>query len=114
MGRPNKLSRMIQELFRSNPIDWEALRSSWRACPAEAHKHPNYRKCCTRCLGDNCERMAEIGLDYNGDPLPKSQRPVCGAKTRAGGQCQARAVPGKRRCRLHGGLSTGPKGKPKS
>lgn len=41
--------------------------------------------------------------------VPKSQRPVCGAKTRAGGTCKAKAVPGKSRCRLHGGLSTGPK-----
>lgn len=46
---------------------------------------------------------------------PKSERPVCGAKTRAGGQCKAKgclrpdgAI--SRRCRMHGGLSTGPKG----
>lgn len=47
---------------------------------------------------------------------PKSDRPRCGAKTRAGGSCQARAVwnkakdkPRNGRCRMHGGLSTGPK-----
>ena len=34
---------------------------------------------------------------------------LCGAKTRAGGACLMRPVAGKRRCRLHGGLSTGPK-----
>nr|WP_275041362.1 HGGxSTG domain-containing protein [Ruegeria sp. ANG-S4] len=55
--------------------------------------------------------MAELGLNDDGEQLPKSERPQCGAKTRAGGQCHARVVPGKRRCRLHGGLSTGPKGK---
>ncbi|WP_280922669.1 HGGxSTG domain-containing protein [Ruegeria sp. HKCCSP351] len=55
--------------------------------------------------------MAELGLNDSGEPLPKSERPTCGAKTRNGGQCQALVVPGKRRCRLHGGLSTGPKGK---
>jgi hypothetical protein len=33
----------------------------------------------------------------------------CGAKTRAGGQCQKAALRGKCRCRLHGGLSTGPR-----
>src|SRR5262249_26539934 len=32
----------------------------------------------------------------------------CGAKTRAGKRCQAPAMPNGR-CRLHGGLSTGPK-----
>lgn len=43
--------------------------------------------------------------------LPRAERPRCGAKTRAGGTCQAqgllniRGEPG--RCRLHGGLSSG-------
>jgi len=32
----------------------------------------------------------------------------CGAKTRIGSPCQMKPVPGARRCRLHGGLSTGP------
>jgi glucans biosynthesis protein len=31
----------------------------------------------------------------------------CGAKTRAGGSCQCPAIRGRRRCRLHGGLSPG-------
>lgn len=39
----------------------------------------------------------------------KKNRPFCGAKTRAGGACQAKAVPNKTRCRMHGGMSTGPK-----
>lgn len=35
----------------------------------------------------------------------------CGAQTRATGQrCRNFPVPGRKRCRLHGGLSTGPKG----
>jgi hypothetical protein len=29
-------------------------------------------------------------------------RPLCGAKTRAGGSCKVRAEPGKARCRFHG------------
>ncbi len=33
----------------------------------------------------------------------------CGAKTRKGTPCQMRPIPWSRRCRLHGGLSTGPK-----
>lgn len=53
-----------------------------------------------------------------------TQRPKCGAKTRAGGKCQASVVwdkvsnrPRNGRCRLHGGLSTGaktPEGKRRS
>ncbi len=31
----------------------------------------------------------------------------CGAKTRAGSPCQRPAIRGRRRCRLHGGLSPG-------
>ncbi|PIV79226.1 MAG: hypothetical protein COW54_05530 [Rhodobacteraceae bacterium CG17_big_fil_post_rev_8_21_14_2_50_63_15] len=34
---------------------------------------------------------------------------VCGARTRKGTPCKAKALPGKIRCRFHGGLSTGPK-----
>ena len=48
--------------------------------------------------------------------LTKRMRPRCGAKTRRGSPCQAPAVwnkvndrPVNGRCKLHGGLSTGPK-----
>ena len=41
--------------------------------------------------------------------LPLAQScPRCGAKTRAGTPCQSPAMK-NRRCRLHGGLATGPK-----
>lgn len=40
---------------------------------------------------------------------PKRLQMRCGAKTRVGTTCEMRVVAGKRRCRLHGGLSTGPK-----
>jgi len=40
---------------------------------------------------------------------PKSQRPLCGATTRKGTPCKARVVQGSTRCRVHGGLSTGPR-----
>ena len=37
--------------------------------------------------------------------------PVCGAKTRAGGECQKQALKGKKRCRNHGGNNkVAPKG----
>ena len=41
------------------------------------------------------------------DPV---QTPIrCGAKTRSGAACAKFPIEGKRRCRLHGGLSTGTK-----
>ena len=36
-------------------------------------------------------------------------RVICGAKTRKGGQCRNKSEPGKRRCKFHGGKSTGAK-----
>ena len=46
----------------------------------------------------------------------KSERPVCGARCRTGEPCKARVCVREdgslaRRCRMHGGLSTGPKTK---
>jgi len=41
------------------------------------------------------------------DPTQSPTR--CGAKTRSGAPCAKLPMVGKRRCRLHGGLSTGPK-----
>jgi len=34
---------------------------------------------------------------------------LCGARTRQGHPCRRPALRGRRRCRLHGGLSTGPR-----
>lgn len=53
-----------------------------------------------------------VFFDYSepgGTNAPRKPRIECGAKTRAGGFCKAKAVDGKKRCRMHGGLSTGPK-----
>jgi transcriptional regulator with XRE-family HTH domain len=36
-------------------------------------------------------------------------RVICGAKTRKGTPCRCKSEPGKRRCKFHGGKSTGPK-----
>jgi hypothetical protein len=49
----------------------------------------------------------EKGTPWRFGPDWPGQR--CGAKTRKGTACQRPALIGKARCRLHGGLSTGPK-----
>ena len=41
------------------------------------------------------------------NPMQLFSSPRCGAKTRSGKPCQAPAVKGKRRCRMHGGNSPG-------
>ena len=39
----------------------------------------------------------------------KTVNAICGAKTRSGEPCSKFPIRGKKRCRLHGGLSTGPR-----
>lgn len=38
------------------------------------------------------------------------RRGLCGARTRVGGTCIRSPVPNRKRCRFHGGATTGPKG----
>jgi hypothetical protein len=52
------------------------------------------------------ERQTQ-GADH--DAAGRKRLPACGAKNRRGEPCRVTSVPGKRRCRFHGGLSTGPK-----
>lgn len=40
---------------------------------------------------------------------PSRVQHACGAKTRKGTPCRAKALPGKTRCKFHGGCSTGPR-----
>ncbi len=54
-------------------------------------------------------RLAEAGKPWRLGPDWPGRR--CLAKTRSGGQCQCPAMKGKARCRIHGGLSTGPRTK---
>lgn len=79
-----------------------------RLCPATAHLTRGKRACFI-CNNRGCLRFFELGLDDNGEPLKENQRPACEAKTKLGEPCQATVVPGKIRCRSHGGLSRGPK-----
>ena len=52
----------------------------------------------------------EPGPLRNGNPRgDPSKAPRCGAKTRRGTSCLCPAMRNKRRCRLHGGKSTGPR-----
>lgn len=45
------------------------------------------------------------------EPIQLAEARRCGAKTRSGAPCNAPAIHGKQRCRMHGGNSPGaPKG----
>lgn len=64
-----------------------------------------------------CELRSQIwaAQDYTGTPPPDVPFPIelagltCGAKTRAGTPCKRRDLYASGRCKLHGGLSTGPR-----
>lgn len=110
MARPTKAeTRLHRYLAEDRRHYLEALRRDWRSCPATAHLHPDHQKACSGCNGRVCERMQAKGLDDAGKPLPPTDRPTCGAKTHSGGICGHKVVPGKTRCRFHGGKSTGPR-----
>jgi len=96
---------------RINFEDWRHWHMhGWFVCPKTKGRYHEYTCDKPECVaGFACQKMAKIGLRGNGDPLPRSMRPLCGAKTRAGGECKMRVVPGKERCKLHGGMSSGPK-----
>jgi len=43
------------------------------------------------------------------DKVNATRRVICGAKTRKGAPCRMKSEPGKKRCKFHGGKSTGPR-----
>jgi hypothetical protein len=109
---PEAIERLIS---RGPPagsgIPFEAWRS-WHhygfiACPASKLRHTCSDHCCR--MGADCRELRALGLKGNCMPLPRKERPICGACNRQGKPCGVRVEPGKRRCRFHGGLSTGPK-----
>ena len=113
MGRPTReqaaLSAMLAELRRLEIEEIKAMRLRWRTCPATTHLQLDFRKVCDECTGVVCARMQQKGLNDESLPLPPKERPQCGARARSGAACKNKVIPGKRRCKYHGGLSTGPK-----
>jgi hypothetical protein len=70
--------------------DWN--RYGWFGCAARWQPTCSDRAC---AIGARCKRMADLGLAGDGSPLPRRDRPCCGAQTRKGTPCVARVVPGK-------------------
>lgn len=113
-----QVSRSMDERSHLNFNIWTEIRNGFEQdlwdCPEELRrfKDSNRVRICQNFAckqGRKCTAMAALGLDGSGQALLRSKRPYCGARTRTGGTCNARIVPGKRRCRMHGGLSTGPR-----
>ena len=71
-----------------------------RRCEAEAVK----LKLIDAKLAEHMQRLAGL---RRASPRPSARYNTCGARTRAGHACNRKTLPGKR-CRNHGGCSTGP------
>ena len=111
-----KAQQALENLIAKGPpsgsgisIDaWEHWhRYGFVACPGS-----KFRRTCgdPKCsIGAACRELRALGLTGYGSPLPWKQRPICGARNRQNEPCGVRVEPGKRRCRFHGGRSTGPK-----
>jgi hypothetical protein len=97
---PPRGSRIEPEAWR----DWH--RYGWFVCAAYKRRACDDPAC---GMGASCKVMRAVGLAGDGSPLPRRLRPICGARNRRGEACVVRVEPGKRRCRFHGGLSTGPR-----
>lgn len=63
---------------------------------------------CESILAENCAAEVDVRSLLPRFP-PECVGLTCGAKTRAGTPCKRRDLHRSGRCKLHGGLSTGPK-----
>lgn len=92
------LNRIVQE--------WAEARGQWPLINNQENQPPASVRAPE--LMDAYARANDFGQQSSRDALPSIRR-LCGAKTATGLPCRSRRVPGKRRCKWHGGLSTGPK-----
>ena len=55
------------------------------------------------------EKRQIAALETRAAQREATRRVTCGAKTRKGAPCRNLSEPGRRRCKFHGGMSTGPR-----
>ncbi|WP_323031555.1 HGGxSTG domain-containing protein [Brachymonas denitrificans] len=95
-GRPHEVWKVSA---RGRPLTDDERRKLWRCWCKESR--------------EASERWAARGYGYPAEPQPPMPPEVvglaCGAKTRAGTPCKLTSIYASGRCKLHGGLSTGPK-----
>lgn len=102
--RPGALPDTNSAALDAIVIEWAKLKGLeyvWTPEPMTSGNRPEF-------LDNN----ARARISSGGPSMRHTQkeRVTCGARRRRDGQpCQARSVPGKRRCKWHGGCSTGAK-----
>lgn len=109
MARPTKLELKIIADALNEAERHRHSSPETRTCPHTADRPWYLQQTYGDCIGKAYPQSKKTGLDENGNPLTRPERPLCGAMTRRLLVCSNRVVPGKIRCRFHGGLSTGPK-----
>jgi hypothetical protein len=60
-------------------------RSGFIVCPASKRPHACSNHRCR--MGADCRELRALGLRGNRSPLPRKERPVCGARNRRGNPC---------------------------
>lgn len=93
------------------------LRQLERRLEGAPHRERNeWARCSRRIAALEVAAGLAAPLELQHERVPKSLLPRCGARTRAGHPCRAPAwrardepSPRNGRCRMHGGLSTGPR-----
>lgn len=99
----NRISNARSTLGGHLPIGPELVDTSRARAPAR--KTPDTQTATSARVGrdgSGVNQEAQRGLG--------EQRIICGARRRRDGNpCQSQSVPGKRRCKWHGGCSTGPR-----
>lgn len=78
------------------------------ACQRAAIERVAHREA-TLAAQDEAFAAMVMRLQARRDLVKATRRVRCGAKTRKGMPCQVKSEPGKRRCKFHGGRSTGAK-----
>lgn len=100
-GRPEVPERSQEEEKETSRPEVRSVRT-WNEDRDNAHQGGPVMS------GQNTSAIPNRGRLKNGNPSGDYMKaPRCGARNRRGTPCQCAAMRGKRRCRLHGGLSSG-------
>lgn len=93
------------------PAQRKAIRTLRRLAPTHPEAAEALRKLEQEgrqyVIGDELD--PQPGDTRRGVPIGATHPDLCGARTKAGHPCRAMKLPGRKRCRWHGGASTGPR-----
>ncbi len=102
--RPNTTAATNSAILDAIVTEWARMTGinyGQESKPTTSARRPEYSDATTRA------RITSVGPEFC---QPSKARVICGARRRRDGEpCQGLSVPGKRRCRWHGGASTGPR-----